>query len=157
MRARICAVAVLLLMVGLAMIQTQADDARAVITLGTDPEPGSLHRRRRPSSLLHHPDHPVTWFWTNSGNPNTFRESKIADKVFLQEYGITLTNLEYRLFTPWSVKSAMSHGAHENSPLESASLPSQYGPPKLLSVREAVTPGSSSSAQPLASLISMNS
>jgi len=43
---------------------------------------------------LHHPEHPVTWFWTNSGNPDTFRENKIADEAFLKEYGITLNNLE---------------------------------------------------------------
>lgn len=43
---------------------------------------------------LDHPEHPIRWFYSNSGNADTFNESKIADEVFLQEYGITLNNLE---------------------------------------------------------------
>ena len=42
---------------------------------------------------LHHPQDPINWFWSNSGNPNTFRESKNVNEAFLQEYGITLSNL----------------------------------------------------------------
>ncbi len=43
---------------------------------------------------LNHPRRPVTWFWDNSGNSQTFHESKIADKAFFQEYGIALNNLK---------------------------------------------------------------
>lgn len=43
---------------------------------------------------LHRPENPITWFWSNSGNPHTFRESKNIDDAFMQKYGITLTNLE---------------------------------------------------------------
>ncbi len=43
---------------------------------------------------LNHTEHPMTWFWSNSGNANTFKESKIADEAFLQEYNITMNNLE---------------------------------------------------------------
>jgi len=42
---------------------------------------------------LHHQQHPIAWFWSNSGNPDTFRESKIVDEAFLKEYEITLSNL----------------------------------------------------------------
>jgi hypothetical protein len=42
---------------------------------------------------LHHTQHPISWFWSNSGNGETFRESKIADEAFLHEYNITLNNL----------------------------------------------------------------
>ena len=43
---------------------------------------------------LHHPQNPISWFFDNSGNSQTFHEAKIADEAFFQEYGITLTNLE---------------------------------------------------------------
>jgi len=42
----------------------------------------------------HHPQHPLSWYWSNSGNADTFTEAKIADEAFLQEYGIALDNLK---------------------------------------------------------------
>jgi len=43
---------------------------------------------------LDHPEHPLSWFYSNSGNPNTFYESKIVDQAFIDKYGIDMTNLE---------------------------------------------------------------
>jgi len=43
---------------------------------------------------LNHPKHPMSWFWSTSGNADTFYEAKIIDETSLQEYNITLNNLE---------------------------------------------------------------
>lgn len=42
---------------------------------------------------LAHPEHPVHWFYTNSGNSETFRNPQAVDETFLQEYGLTMNNL----------------------------------------------------------------
>lgn len=42
---------------------------------------------------LNHHEHRISWFYSTSGNADTFRESKIVDEVFLQEYDLTLNNL----------------------------------------------------------------
>jgi len=41
-----------------------------------------------------HPEHPFTWFWANSGNAQTFTESKIMDEAFMKKYNIKLNKLE---------------------------------------------------------------
>ena len=40
-----------------------------------------------------HPGQPLSWFYSSSGNADTFRESKIADEAFLKEHDMTLSNL----------------------------------------------------------------
>lgn len=42
---------------------------------------------------FNHSKQPLTWLWSNSGNPHTFHESKIIDNAFLKEYKISLINL----------------------------------------------------------------
>lgn len=42
---------------------------------------------------MDHPEKSISWFWDNSGNADTFKESKIADDAFFKENNIALNNL----------------------------------------------------------------
>ncbi len=42
---------------------------------------------------LAHPEHPLTWFYSNTGNADTFKEAAIADEAFFENYNIALENL----------------------------------------------------------------
>ena len=66
---------------------------------------------------LNHPEHPISWFWDNSGNADTFHEAKIADEAFLRQYGITLKNL-------WITPQEKSVAAYLNEAMDAEKLDS---------------------------------
>lgn len=105
MRARVCAVAVFVLITGFVLIQSRADDVRAVITLGTDPEP---------PTCVGNPGGTVQVFWEiqHQTTPDSVTYELRSPSLDLLEQEVYLGSTGLTVAREWIVPSGSVQGAY---------------------------------------------